>query len=131
MNPTLKLVLSMFIFGTIGVFRRFIPLPSSLVALSRGVTGMLFLLALLRARGGRLNRQAIRRKLPMLCLSGAALGIYWIRLFEAYNYTTVATATMCYYMQPTLVILLSPLVLRERLTARRLACAGAAMLSKN
>ena len=128
MNPTLKLMLSMFIFSTIGVFRRFIPLPSSLVALSRGVTGMLFLLALLRARGGRLNRQAIRRKLPMLCLSGAALGINWILLFEAYNYTSVATATLCYYFAPMFILLSAPLALGEQLTARKCACVAAALL---
>ncbi len=49
-------------------------------------------------------------------------------LFEAYSYTTVAAATMCYYMQPTIVILLSPLVLRERLSGRKLACAAAAIV---
>ena len=128
MNATLKLVLSMCIFGTIGVFRRCIPLPSSLVAMTRGVTGMLFLLALLRARGKRLDREAIRRKLPTLCLSGAALGINWILLFEAYNYTSVATATLCYYFAPMFILLSAPLALGERLSARKCACVAAALL---
>ena len=35
---------------------------------------------------------------------------------------------MCYYMQPTIVILLSPLVFRERLSGRKLACAAAAIV---
>ena len=35
---------------------------------------------------------------------------------------------MCYYMQLTIVILLSPLVSQERLTARRLLCALAAIV---
>ena len=127
MNPTLSLVLSMCIFGTIGVFRRFIPLPSSLVALSRGITGMLFLLALLRVRGGRLNWEAIRCKLRTLCLSGAALGINWILLFEAYNHTSVATATLCYYFAPIFILLSAPLTLGERLTARKVGCVAAAL----
>lgn len=128
MNATLKLVVSMFIFGTIGVFRRYIPLPSSLVAMSRGITGMLFLLALLRVRGGRMNREAIRRKLPTLCITGAALGINWILLFEAYNHTSVATATLCYYFAPMLILLSAPLALGERLTARKCACVAVALL---
>ena len=49
-------------------------------------------------------------------------------LFEAYNHTTVATATLCYYMQPTMVTLLSPLLFHERLTPRRLLCALAAVV---
>ena len=64
----------------------------------------------------------------MLCLSGAAIGVNWILLFEAYNYTSVATATLCYYRAPMFVILASPLVVGERLTARKLICVLAALL---
>ena len=35
---------------------------------------------------------------------------------------------MCCYMQPTIVILLSPLVFRERLTPKKLFCAVAAIV---
>ena len=128
MNATFKLTLSMVIFGTIGVFRRYIPLPSSLVAMSRGLIGMLFLLLVMLLRRGGMNRTAVRRKLGLLCLSGAAIGVNWILLFEAYNYTSVATATLCYYLAPMFVILASPLVVGERLTARKLICVLAALL---
>ena len=128
MNATFKLTLSMVIFGTIGVFRRYIPLPSSLVAMTRGLIGMLFLLLVMLLRRRGMNRAAVRRKFAMLCLSGAAIGVNWIFLFEAYNYTSVATATLCYYLAPMFVILASPLVLREKLTLRKLACVSAALL---
>ena len=128
MSPNGKITLSMFIFGTIGLFRRWIELPSSLVAMARGAIGMLFLLLVLRLRKGKLDRAAIRRSLPVLCLSSAALGVNWILLFEAYNYTSVATATLCYYFAPMFIILASPLLLRERLTARKLMCVFAAFV---
>ena len=128
MNATFKLTLSMVIFGTIGVFRRYIPLPSSLVAMSRGLIGMLFLLLVMLLRRGGMNRTAVRRKLGLLCLSGAAIGVNWILLFEAYNYTSVATATLCYYLAPMFVILASPLVVGERLTAKKLICVLTALL---
>lgn len=128
MNATGKLTLSMIIFGTIGIFRRLIPLSSGLVAMSRGLIGVLFLLLVMRLRGDGMDRAAVRRKLPLLCLSGAAIGVNWILLFEAYNYTSVATATLCYYLAPMFVILASPLVLREKLTLRKLACVSAALL---
>ena len=128
MNATFKLTLSMVIFGTIGVFRRYIPLPSSLVAMTRGLTGMLFLLLVMVLRKCGMNRTAVRRKLGLLCLSGAAIGVNWILLFEAYNYTSVATATLCYYLAPMFVILASPLVVGERLTAKKLICVLTALL---
>lgn len=128
MNATLKLTLSMFIFGTIGIFRRFIPLPSSMVAMTRGIVGMLFLLAFLRIRKVKLNGQAIRKNFWILFLSGAAMGVNWILLFEAYNYTSVATATLCYYLAPIFIIIVSPFLLKERITARKLICVCVALL---
>lgn len=113
MNSRNKFLFSMCIFGTIGILRRYIPLSSSLVALVRGIIGAGFLLGILLFRKKALDRIAIRRKLPLLMLSGAAIGFNWIALFEAYNHTSVATATLCYYLAPILVILASPVVLKE------------------
>lgn len=121
------LIGSMLIFGTLGVVRRYVPLSSAMLALCRGALGSVFLLLFVLVRGGKL-RLPERRKLLWLVLTGAVMGLNWMLLFEAYSYTTVAAATMCYYMQPTIVILLSPLVFRERLSGRKLACAAAAIV---
>lgn len=118
----LKLISSMFIFGTIGLFVRYIPLPSSVIAFARGVIGMLFLLLVLALGHKKLDKAAIKKNAFILILSGAAIGINWILLFEAYRFTTVATATLCYYLSPMFVLLASPFVLRERLTVRKLLC---------
>ena len=127
-SAQLRLLLSMFLFGTIGLFVRHIPLPSGVIALVRGAVGMLFLLVLAVCQKKRPSLTAIRQNWPWLCLSGAFLGFNWILLFEAYRHTTVATATLCYYMAPVLVILISPLLLKERLTSRRLVCVAVALL---
>ena len=121
------LICSMCIFSTIGILRRFIPYPSGFVAMIRGLVGTLFLLGTLALGKQKLDFSAIRKNLPVLILSGAAIGFNWIFLFEAYNHTSVATATLCYYLAPILVILASPLVLKEALTGRKLLCAGAAL----
>ena len=123
-----RLISSMVIFGTVGVFRRWIPLPSAAVAAARGIVGAGFLAALYLAKGQGVSRDAVRSNLALLLLSGAAMGANWIALFEAYRFTTVAAATLCYYMAPVFVILLSPLVLREKLTPRKGLCALAAFL---
>jgi len=117
-----NLILSMLIFGTIGIVRRAIALPSAAIAAARGLVGAAFLFALQRLRKERLDRAAVRANLAPLLVSGALMGINWIALFEAYRYTTVAVGTLCYYMAPVLVIALSPLALRERLTARKCLC---------
>ncbi len=122
------LIFSMTLFGTIGLFVRWIPLPSATVALVRGVVGTVFLLVWMKLKGVRSDAAVVKKNLPLLCVSGAAIGFNWILLFEAYRYTTVSTATLCYYMAPVLVTLASPLVCREKLTARRLLCVAAAVL---
>lgn len=123
----IALIGSMLIFGTLGVVRRYVPLSSAMLALCRGALGSVFLLIFVLVRGGKLKLPE-RKTTLWLVLTGAIMGLNWMLLFEAYNYTTVAAATMCYYMQPTIVILLSPLVFRERLSGRKLACAAAAIV---
>lgn len=123
----LMLVSSMVVFGTIGIFRKNIALPSATIAMMRGFVGALFLVLFVRLRGGHFSRADIRRNLPVLLVSGAAMGVNWILLFEAYNYTSVATATLCYYMAPTFIIFVSPVVLKERLTRKKLLCVAVAL----
>ena len=121
----LMLTASMLIFGTIGVFRRMIPMDSALIAFFRGVTGCLVILLVSRIRGR--GQRPGRKTLLLLAVSGALIGLNWLALFEAYNATTVAAATMCYYMAPTFVILLSCVLFREKMTVRKAACAVAAL----
>lgn len=123
----LKLISAMIIFGTIGIIRKYIPLPSSFVALVRGCVGTIFLMAVVLLSRQKLDKAAIRNNGLLLLLSGAAIGFNWIFLFEAYNFTSVATATLCYYLAPVIVILASPIVLKEKLTLKKSICAAVAL----
>ncbi len=126
MSPTssskIKLISSMLIFGTIGIFVKYIPLPSSVIAFVRGLVGTLFLLAVALISRKKLSFSAARGRLIPLFISGGLIGINWILLFESYNYTTVAVSTLCYYMQPTFVIIASAFIFRERINLRRGVC---------
>ena len=124
----LALIVAMAIFGTIGIFRRYIPLPSGAVALCRAAIGMIFLLLFLLCKRKKLDLGAIRKNLLKLLCSGVFLGFNWVLLFEAYKYTSVAVATLSYYMAPILLILAAPLLLGERLTAKKGICAAVALL---
>ena len=113
---------SMLVFGTIGLLRRFIDLPSAVIACFRGLLGCVLLLLLQRLRGRKPDLAALRRYLPALLISGGMIGFNWMLLFEAYRYTTIAVATLCYYMAPVLLIAFSPLLFKERLTGRQIVC---------
>ncbi|MBQ0101904.1 MAG: EamA family transporter [Firmicutes bacterium] len=115
-------LISTVIFGSIGIFRRSIPLPSASLAFLRGLTGSAFILLFSLVTGKKIFRGISRKNLILLIASGACIGINWIFLFEAFNYTAVTTATLCCYMQPTIVLLLSPLIFREKLGPKKLVC---------
>ena len=59
------MVSSMLIFGTIGVFRRYIPVSSAFLACSRGILGGLCILLFLR-----LKKQKPEEKIPRRALLG-------------------------------------------------------------
>lgn len=118
LRARLLLVLSMLIFATIGIARRYLLIPSGMLAMLRGAIGAVVLFSLLFLFGKRMDLRAIRKRLWRLVLGGVLIGLNWIFLFESYRYTTVAVATLCYYTAPVIVLLLSPIVLRERLTRR-------------
>ena len=123
----IELTASMFIFGTIGVVRRLLPFPSLLVSEGRSLIGALFILLCMALIRRRPDGKAIRRNILRLAASGMCLGGNWYFLLESYQHTTGAIGTVCYYTAPVLILLLSPVFLKEKLTVRRLLCVAAAV----
>ena len=113
-NARIRLIVAMTIFGTIGIFVKHIPLPSSIIALARGIIGTGFLLIFTKIKKIKISFSEIKNNFPILSLSGMLIGIHWIFLFEAYHHTTVAVATLCYYLAPVFIIIASPFVLKEK-----------------
>ena len=114
--------LSMAIFGTIGLFVRAIPLPSSEVAMCRAVMATVAIGLYLLITGQKIRFEGMRRELILLVLSGIAMGFNWILLFEAYKYTTVSVATLSYYAAPVIITFVSATLFREKLTKRGILC---------
>ena len=115
-------LLSMAVFGTIAPFVRRISVSSGELALYRAILGAALIGVYLLIRRDNPFSAKLRREILLLLLSGGAMGINWILLFEAYRYTTVSTATLCYYFAPVIVTLLSPILFREALTPRQILC---------
>ena len=116
------MALSMFIFGTLAPFVRNINLSSGELALYRAVMAAVMVGGFLLITGQRLSFASIKRELLLLLFSGAAMGVNWILLFEAYKYTTVSVATLSYYFAPVIVIIACPLIFKERLTPKQIIC---------
>jgi drug/metabolite transporter (DMT)-like permease len=112
----------MLIFGSIGVFVKNINLPSSELAFFRSFIGSLFLVCVCCLTRKKISFQSIKQNLLLLLVSGTALGLNWISLFQAYKYTTVSIATLTYYFAPVFVIMLSPFILKEKLTFTKVSC---------
>ena len=121
-KATWMLVTAMLIFGTLGLFVRNVPVSSGELALYRAIlaTGMIGLFLLVTRQP--VPFAAIKKEVPLLLLSGAAMGFNWILLFEAYRYTTVSAATLSYYFAPVIVTVVSPFLFREKLSLRQILC---------
>ena len=116
------LIASMAIFGTLAPFVRKIGVSSGELALYRAIMAAVLIGAFLLITRQPIPFGKIKKALPLLLISGMAMGINWILLFEAYKYTTVSVATLSYYFAPVLVMAICPVLFREKLTGKQIIC---------
>ena len=116
------LIASMAIFGTIGLMVRNISVSSGELALYRAVMATALLGIYFLVTGQKLDLPSIRKELPLLLVSGVAMGFNWILLFEAYRYTTVSVATLSYYFAPVIVTVACPLLFKEKMGKLQWIC---------
>ena len=121
-SARLKLTASMVIFGTLGIFTRNIAVSSGELALYRAILAAGLILVYLAAGRKPIPFKKIRRELPLLLLSGMAMGVNWVLLFSAYRFTTISMATLSYYFAPVIVTAVCPFLFREKLTAKQILC---------
>ena len=124
----MMMVTAMAVFGTVALFVCNIPVSSSEIALYRAVMAALLLGAFLLLSGQKIDFRAIRKELPLLLISGMAMGINWILLFEAYRYTTVSVATLSYYFAPVIVTVACPILFKEKMGVKQWLCFGMSTL---
>ena len=112
----------MFIFGTLAPFVRNINVSSGELALYRAILASLLVGGFLAVTRQKLPIKSIKKEITLLFISGIAMGVNWIFLFEAYNYTTVSVATLSYYFAPVIVMVVCPLLFKEKLSAKQIFC---------
>lgn len=121
-NAKIMLSISMAIFGTLGIFTRNIAVSSGELALYRAILAAVLILVYLIVTKQKINFASIKKEMFLLLLSGIAMGINWILLFEAYKHTTISAATLIYYFAPVIVTIACPILFREKLTGRQVVC---------
>ena len=118
----LMMVTSMAIFGTLAPFVRRIGVTSGELALYRALMAAALIGLFLLVTRQKIPFAAIKKEIPLLLLSGMAMGFNWILLFQAYKFTTVSVATLSYYFAPVIVTILCPIIFREKLTKKQIIC---------
>lgn len=111
-------IVSLLIFGSNGVFASHIDMTSAEIVCMRTLIGSLALILVLLVSRTKLDWAVMKREAFRLIAAGICLGVNWALLFEAYKLMSVSIATLTYYLAPIIVLLLSPLLLREKQSAR-------------
>lgn len=110
----LMFVAAMLIFGSNGVFASMLEMSGAQLVLLRTLIGGAVLLIIILISRSRTPKEVLLREKWRLLFAGVCLGANWELLFEAYNLMNVSLATLTYYTAPVLVLVLAPLVLKER-----------------
>ncbi len=122
MNAKLKIIISMTVFGTLALFVKNISLPPGEIALFRALIASAAIILYKVLTAEKLMIARIKKELPILFLSGAAMAFNWIFLFKAYHHTSVSIATLSYYFAPVIVMIASPILFNETLTRKQIFC---------
>lgn len=121
-------IVSLLIFGSNGVFASHIDMTSAEIVCMRTLIGSLALILVLLISRTKLDWAVMKLEAFKLIAAGICLGVNWALLFEAYKLMSVSIATLTYYLAPIIVLILSPLLLREKQSARAYIGMGAAVV---
>ncbi len=127
MKRKVYFILSMMIFGAVGVFAKYLNIPSSILALFLSLTGTVTLLSIVLLKKQQIKMPTIRNNAAALITAAVTLGGNWIFLFQSYKETTIANAALSYYFAPVIVIILAPLLLKDKFSLIKLTCIAIAM----
>ena len=117
----IKYFSSLLLFGFNGVVASFISMSSYEIVLLRCLIGVCFLAAVFALSRQNLTCLSNKRELAFIAASGTAMGLSWMLLFKAYELIGVSIAPLAHYCGPVIVMLLSPLIFKEKLTAIKIS----------
>ena len=123
-----KYFAALLLFGSNGLVASFISLTSYEIVLLRSVLGSALLITVFFMTRHKLTAVQRRKDLLFVALSGAAMAADWLLLFEAYQYIGVSLGMLINYCGPAIVVVLSPLLFKEKLTWQKAIALLSALL---
>lgn len=124
----LKIMVAMLVWGSVGIFVKEIELSSIEIAFYRSIIGCIFIFILSLINKEKFNFQEIKKDIKLLLASGISLASGWVLLFQGYKYTTIGNATLSYYIAPVFIVILSAVLLKEKITLKKALCILGAMV---
>lgn len=115
-----KYIAALLLFGSNGIVASYIALSSYEIVFTRTLIGAVLLIVIFIASKQKARFWKNKVHFLYLVISGAAMGASWVFLFEAYAQIGVSIATLAYYCGPVIVMILSPLIFKEKITPAKL-----------
>ncbi len=112
----LKYISALLLFGLNGIVASHIPLNSYEIVFLRTLIGSILLVVLFLIGKGKFHIKEHKKDTVFIALSGVAMGTSWMFLYEAYSQIGVSLASLLYYCGPVIVMILSPLIFKEKFT---------------
>ncbi len=116
----IKYLSALLLFGLNGIVASNISLSSYEIVFLRTLIGSVLLVVLFLIGKGKFHIKEHKKDTLFIVLSGIAMGTSWMFLYEAYQQIGVSLASLLYYCGPVIVMILSPLIFREKLTTPKL-----------
>ena len=120
MKHYMKYLMAVMLFGFNGIVASFISLTSYEIVYLRTFIGSLLLIGLFKITGGKFHIKQYKKDSFLILLSGIELGTSWMFLHEAYQQIGVSFASLLYYCGPVIVMILSPVIFKEKLTVLKM-----------
>ena len=111
-----KYIVALLLFGSNGLVASFIDLSSWEIVLMRTFLGSLTMVLIFLLTRQKFTFIQKKKAFLFLCLSGICTGSSWLFLYEGYVRLGVSIASLCNYCGPVIVMALSPILFREKLT---------------
>lgn len=116
-----KYFFALLLFGINGIVASFILLTSYEIVFLRTLIGSLLLIVIFILTKEKVTCLNNKGDLAFISISGIAMGASWMFLYEAYQQIGVSIASLLYYCGPIIVMVLSPILFKEKLTRVKIA----------
>ena len=117
-----KYIAALSLFGSNGVVASFISLDSIEIVFLRTMIGSLLVITVFWLQKRSFEFFRCGKRPFFLIVSGIAMGIGWVFLYEAYRQVGVGIASLTYYCGPIIVMTFSPIIFHEKLSTVQALC---------